>query len=409
MSIAIPQTPALLVGSGLSTLGAIRLLGRAGVRTYCFGKPDIEATSRWYRPAPGMDPLLAQPGNLAKYLRSGALDRAVLIPASDAAVRAVASLPDDLRERFPSSVSDRAIADQLTDKALFADLLTRTGVPGPVTTPVSNLDDIDRIPDAFFTGAFLKPVDSARFMERFGVKGVRVSTRQEAQDKAKLPLSEGHRFVLQEYVPTTVHPDGTGARGDHILIDGFIDASGHVTGMFARRRLRMFPVDFGNTTHMVSIPLSEVATAAADLERLITSVRHRGIFSGEFKQDPRDGTYKLLEVNARVWWFVEYAGRCGFDVCTMSYLDALGEKIDDVCSYRLGQPFVQFYFDFHAIRALRRDRRIGLVSAMRSWVGAQEPTFNWSDPLPAAYDLLARAQLSRRIAHKTQVKQWART
>jgi len=77
---------------------------------------------------------------------------------------------------------------------------------------------------------------------------------------------------------------------------------------------------------------------------------YRGIFSGWFRQDPRDGRYKLLEINARVWWFVEYAGRCGLDVCAMSYLDALGERVEDVTEYPVGARFVQAYFDFPAIR-----------------------------------------------------------
>ena len=34
--------------------------------------------------------------------------------------------------------------------------------------------------------------------------------------------------------------------------------------------------------------------------------------------------FKILEINARPWWYVELASRCGVDVCTMSYRDAFG-------------------------------------------------------------------------------------
>jgi D-aspartate ligase len=390
------EVPALVVGGGLSALGAIRLLGKSGVRTYCFGEPGLARVSRWYRAAPGADVRQSRPAQLAAYLASGALDEAVLIPASDAAVRAVTSLPAELRNRFPASVPSGGISDQLTDKALFAELLEKAGVAGPITRRVDKLEDLDVITPELFEGAFLKPADSACFMARFGVKGLRVSSREDAIAKAASPLAEGHKLVLQEYVPTTLSADGSGPRANHILIDGFVDRNGHINGMFARQRLRMYPLDFGNTTYMVSIPLSKVAGPADDLRRLVAHIHHRGIFSGEFKQDPRDGRYKLLEINARVWWFVEYAGRCGLDVCAMSYLDALGKRIDDVTSYSEGARFAQAYFDFHAVRAMHKAGRLGLIPAALSWIGAQEPTFNWTDPLPAIYEIYVRSRLLTR-------------
>ena len=395
---AMAEVPAIVVGSGLSVLGALRLLGRAGVRAYVFGVPQIERHSRWYRPAPGSDPLTATPDRLAAYLASTPVERAALIPASDAAVRAIATLPPELRKRFPASVPSLAIADQLCDKAQFADLLERIGIDGPLTRRVDTLADLSGLPEPVFAGAFLKPADSARFMARFGAKGFRVTSRDDALAKAAPALAEGIKLVLQEYVPFTREPEGKGPRGDHVLIDGFVDRSGVIRGMLARRRLRMYPPEFGNTTHMVSIPLREVPGPVDALGRIVAHLGHRGIFSGEFKQDPRDGKYKLLEINSRVWWFVEYAGRCGLDVCAMSYLDALDERVPDVPTYKLGAKFVHAYYDWHAVRTMRDEGRLGLIAAVRSIAGAQEPFFNWTDPLPAVRDALGHLDLFRRFS-----------
>ncbi len=89
----------------------------------------------------------------------------------------------------------------------------------------------------------------------------------------------------------------------------------------------MFPLDFGNSTCMVSVAADEVAPAVASVERLLAHVGYRGIFSAEFKYDERDGLFKILEVNARPWWYVEFTARCGVDVCTLAYRDALGEAV----------------------------------------------------------------------------------
>ena len=111
--------------------------------------------------------------------------------------------------------------------------------------------------------------------------------------------------VFQEYV--------AGPMDAHYFIDGFVDRLGEVKAFFARRRLLMYPVDFGNSTLMVSVPLGEVAPALESLRVLFSDLGYRGIFNAEFKRDERDGLFKLLEVNVRPWWFVECGKAGSFD------------------------------------------------------------------------------------------------
>ena len=60
------------------------------------------------------------------------------------------------------------------------------------------------------------------------------------------------------------------------------------------------------------------------MDRLITGCGLRGIFSVELKRDANSGIAKVLEVNARPWWYVHYATACGVNVCEMTYRAALG-------------------------------------------------------------------------------------
>ena len=116
---------------------------------------------------------------------------------------------------------------------------------------------------------------------------------------------------------------------------------------------------------MVSVPLSEVGPAVATLRTILAAVGYRGIFGGEFKRDERDGLFKILEVNARVWIYVEFAGRCGVDVCTMAYRDALGLEVTEAAHYRTGVRLVSPYLDFAAVRYAWR---LGQMSQVRGCV-----------------------------------------
>jgi predicted ATP-grasp superfamily ATP-dependent carboligase len=141
------------------------------------------------------------------------------------------------------------------------------------------------------------------------------------------------------------------------MVEGFVDRIGCPIARFVRQRLRMFPPDFGDSTYMVSVPLDRVRGAIESLDRLFAHLSYRGVFEAEFKYDDRDGQFKLLEVNARPWYFIGFAAECGVDLCEMAYWDALGISVDPVTTYKGGPPLC---------RRRRPIRLLGTVSSEAS-------------------------------------------
>ena len=99
---------------------------------------------------------------------------------------------------------------------------------------------------------------------------------------------------------------------------------------------------------------------------------------------PRDGAFNLIEVNARPWWYVEFAARCGVNVCELAIRDALSEPVETISKYAVGRRCVFPYYDLQAVRAELSAGRLGLLGWALSWLGPYQPVFRWSDPLPAA-------------------------
>jgi predicted ATP-grasp superfamily ATP-dependent carboligase len=373
-----PRIPVLVLGGGLglTTLGVIRTLGRAGIPAYVVADTQgLAHRSRWYRPAPHPAGGAHAETDLERFLEDLPLERAVLMPCSDIWAMLVAQLGAGHAERFPSCQSPASVLETLLDKGHFAAALDAAGVPHPITRLLARATDLAALPDEAFRDSFLKPRDSQRFFRRFEVKAFRVRGRDDATERMKAVDAAGLTVLLQEYIP--------GPASNHVFVDGFVDGAGQPQAVFARRRLRMFPVDFGNSSYMVSVALDEVPTAVAAVQRLLRHVRYRGIFSAEFKYDERDEEFKILEVNARPWWYVEFTARCGVDVCTMAYRDALGLPVEPAGEYRVGYPCVYPYYDYGACRELRRRGQLSLSSWVRSWLTAEQPVFRWSDPYPA--------------------------
>lgn len=80
--------------------------------------------------------------------------------------------------------------------------------------------------------------------------------------------------------------------------------------MVARRR-RQHPHEFGRATtfaETVDLPVLEERS-----ERLLATLEYYGLAEVEYKQDPRDGEYKLLDFNARAWGYHSLGAEAGVD------------------------------------------------------------------------------------------------
>ena len=365
------RIPALVLGSGNTALGSIRLLGRAGIPSYCASRsPSYERASRWYRPLP----LGWSTGRLSTNLRRCGLDRAVLIPTSDRLALDASELPLDLQRRFPSSTARSELLREMTDKRGLEELLARHDVPRPRTWPLPDIDTVDDFDDEVIHGGFLKPRDSSRFEATFGRKAIRPPNRAAMKHALGQALAAGFEMVLQEYIP--------GPATNCFLLDGFIDRHGTVRGLFARKRVRQYPRDFGNSSAIVSAPRDEFAEAEEVLLAFLRASGYRGIFNAEFKRDARDGTVRLFEVNPRAWWYVEFAGRCGVDAVSMSYHDALEHDVAAVDRYDVGRRGIYPFFDYAACRELIAEGVMTRSEALRSWMTSEQMVYAKDDPRP---------------------------
>lgn len=370
------RPPVLVLGSGLTALGVIRLLGRAGLSSLVVGEhPGVAGRSRWFHAAPRSRADVDPETDLPAWLDGLPLERAVLMPCSDFWALHIADCAPVVGERFPSSLPSYASLQSVVDKGALAGLLDALALPHPRTLPVETATDADAWPDSALADVFVKPRDSATFFRQFGVKAFRVSSRAELVAR----LAEAHRYdlpvELQEYVP--------GPTSNHYYVEGFIDRDGRRRALFVRQRLRMYPPDFGNSTLFVSVSPSAIPDAVETVTTLLRHVRFRGIFSAEFKRDDRTGVCQLIEVNARPWWFVEFAGQCGVNFVEMAVLDALGETVPAVTEYSVGKSCVYPYYDYSACRDLHRAGQLSIGAWLWSWARATQPVLRWSDPVPA--------------------------
>lgn len=377
--------PVVVLGRGLTALGVIRLLGRQRIPcTLAAPHGDLATHSRWYSETHSVIEETSDPVMLEESLARLGIARAVLMPCNDKWAESVSRLSLAAPNRFPASICRPEVLELFVDKGAFSRVLKAQHVPHPHTIILETEDNPDSLVQDEVTKYFLKPRNSKTFLEIFGCKAFHFDDQEEMHRRLQQMRAAGCGVVLQEFIP--------GPATAHFFIDGFVDRDGVVRALFARQRLRIFPTDFGNSSAMISVPMNLVAQGADDLIRLLASVGYRGVFSAEMKRDERDGLFKFLEINARPWWFIEFAALCGVDVCLLSYRDALGERLATIANYEVGKRYACPSLDLAALLDLRRRGQIGrrswLLESARAVTGGRP----MDDPMPSVASALSLAR-----------------
>jgi len=151
------------------------------------------------------------------------------------------------------------------------------------------------------------------------------------------------------------------------------------------RRRRQHPLQFGRAStyvETVDVPILEELS-----ERFLRAIDYYGLVELEYKLDPRDGQYKLLDVNARTWGYHSLGAEVGVDFSYMLYADQVGLPVS-ACKGRPGVGWVRTTTDLLAalMGILAGDSTLkGYLRSLRSCNA--DAVFSVSDPLPGLAEL----------------------
>jgi len=164
----------------------------------------------------------------------------------------------------------------------------------------------------------------------------------------------------------------------------FRDGQAHST-LLARRQ-RQHPREFGRAaTYVESIDLPAIEELS---ERFLKAINYYGLVELEFKRDPRDGQYKLLDVNARTWGFHSLGFPAGVDFPYLLYADQIGVSVErsrgrsEIGWLRLVTDVPVAVSDFFSGHL---DFRSYMQSLRRTGI---ESVFCGQDPLPSLGELV---------------------
>lgn len=112
--------------------------------------------------------------------------------------------------------------------------------------------------------------------------------------------------------------------GDDTLytVGSYVGRDGRALGVFSGRKLRQTPRGIGTCRVGEAVWVQDAVDGAL---RLLEAFGYFGLSQVEFKRDARDGKFKLMEINPRLWQWHGLAAACGVDLPLVAYADLVGK------------------------------------------------------------------------------------
>ena len=250
----------------------------------------------------------------------------ILLANTDGYARLFAAHRAELDAFYRISLVDEATLDQVSDKGRFAEACTEVGVPTPIThiEDFSGADAPDWAPSPMeipFPVVAKAAASSVHELAHYpGKKKVNfIQTPAELDDLWRRLRDAGFRdrFIVQELVPG----DDTWMRS----VTAYRDHRGTVTLMCTAQVLleEHTPSALGNPCAMITTPFPEAMDHA---RTLLDHLDYRGFANFDAKVDPRDGSFRVLEVNPRIGRNNYYVTGAGANVARFIVADLVEDR-----------------------------------------------------------------------------------
>jgi len=373
---------AVVAGGDYQGLGIVRSLGRQGVPVFVVDdEVSISRYSRYCIHFVKLPDLRTEQAIVDSLLEVGkrlGLSGWVLYPTREELVAAFSRNRSQLGTLFRVPTPEWNAVQWMWDKRNTYRLARELDIPIPQTHYVDHVDQLAEL-DGLAPPFAIKPAIKEHFLYATKAKAWCANSHSELRSlfqKASDLVGPGE-IMVQEFIP--------GGGSQQFAYCAFF-RDGEAVGKMVTQRRRQHPPQFGRAStyvETVELPLLEELS-----ERFLRKINYYGLAELEYKLDPRDGQYKLLDVNARTWGYHSLGARAGVDFSHMLYADQMGMPIIP----RKGRPgvgWVRMTTDLPASLLALLQGELDVRGYLRSFRNCRvEAVFTHEDPLPGLAEIL---------------------
>jgi D-aspartate ligase len=371
---------AVVVGGDYQGLGIVQSLGRRRIPVCVIDdESSIARFSRYTTHSLFVPTLRTEEAVVAAVLEAARkfnLEGWVLYPTRDENVAAFARRRRELSATFRVPTPEWEKIKWAWDKRNTYQLAETLGIATPRTWYVKSRDDLAQITaDPPYA---IKPAIKEHFFYATKAKAWRANDRGELEAlflRAQQIVGP-EELLIQDLIP------GDGRQ--QFAYCAFFK-QGRAIGKMVVRRRRQHPHEFGRASTFVEtldLPVLEEMS-----ERFLRAIDYYGLVELEYKLDPRDNQFRLLDFNGRTWGYHTLGLRAGVDFPYLLFADQIGEPAEE-CRGQAGISWIRLMTDLPTGILEIVNGRENWLSYIRSIKNAHvEAVFSREDPLVGVAEL----------------------
>lgn len=372
---------AVITGGDFQGLGALRTLAKKNIPIILLDSdPNIGRYSRYKKKffrAPRPSGAEGYVDFLIELAKNEKIRGWVIFPNSDEVVYILSKYRDRLKEFYKIPIPSWAVTQKIYIKKETYQIAEKHEIPIPKTYYPRDLEELVKLDLRF--PVVIKPSIRDHFYNKVKIKAFRINSREELIKTYQRVSSiiNPSEILVQDFIP--------GGPNNLYSFCPFFKEGKVVTSIMARRA-RQHPMDFGHAStfaELVHIPeMREIG------EKFLRLIGFYGIAEVEFMKDSRNGEFKLIEVNPRVWGWHTLAIAAGIDLPYCLYQDMIGEEIQVRSPANHGK-WIRLITDTPTVFLEVVKGRMKIRDYLASMKGKKEfAVFDLGDPIPFFVELL---------------------
>jgi predicted ATP-grasp superfamily ATP-dependent carboligase len=291
-----------------------------------------------------------------------------LIGSNDHIVENLSLHAQELAPYYTMIVPAKEQLYNIIDKANLMQIASTCGTHIPKTCDINTLEQTKD----FTYPLLIKGREGLSFYKATHQKAIQVNNEEELHSKIQEIALLTNDVMIQELIPFD--------KQNRVVSFTCFAINGEIQTYWMGQKLREHPIKYGTATMSQSVLLLEVLEEA---KPLMKALNYTGVCEIEFMRDPRDGYYKLIEINPRTWLWVGLAKACGIDYAKIMYRYVNGIEQTYPTTYEVGVKWRNAVTDLvFGVQAIIK-RHITLCEYFSSFKGKiVKAIWSWKDIKP---------------------------
>lgn len=247
-------------------------------------------------------------------IKKGTYD--LVVPLSDFSAGIVAKFKKDIESQTKTKIATNEfnIFMNAFDKLSTMKICMENGIGCPFT--LKDVNSIDDVPENISYPLIMKPRSSC------GSIGLHIAeNRDKLQKYIEHSNDENGGNLIQEFIPQT---------GRQYNAHFFIDGQGNVKTALLAEKCRWFPTDGGASTLCRTVHRDDIVDMC---KKMLNIMGWQGYCDIDLIEDPRDGSIRVIEINARISANIKLCFVSGVNIAEQLLALYLGREVPDYKNY----------------------------------------------------------------------------